>query len=131
MSPNLFGTPVTKTATNRVCLSIICCVLPTEAVCGRILSQNRSQCDHQLRPSILVLRVHRVVPRWAFSGGRPQKIATCFGNMRESGNSISPLYPKPVLIVGRSVCVSVCVCVRQFVILSRIHVDFSLEIVNS
>jgi hypothetical protein len=35
--------------------------------------------------------------------------------MRESGYSLSPLYLKPVLIVGRSVCVSVCPCVRRYV----------------
>ena len=34
-------------------LSNICCIRPTEAVCGRILYQNRSLCDHQLRPSLL------------------------------------------------------------------------------
>ena len=34
--------------------------------------------------------------------------------MRESGYSLSPLYLKPLLIVGRSVCVSVCVCVRRY-----------------
>jgi hypothetical protein len=36
--------------------------------------------------------------------------------MRESGDSLSPLYLKPLLIVGKKVCpcvrVSVCPCVR-------------------
>ena len=42
---------------------------------------------------------------------RNRKLRNKLG-MRESGYSLSPLYLKPVLIVGKFVCPSVCPCVR-------------------
>jgi hypothetical protein len=55
----------------------------------------------------------------------------CELGMRESGDSLSPLYLKPLLIVGKKVCPCVCPCVRVRV---RMYLDldkFSTYITQS
>jgi hypothetical protein len=56
------------------------------------------------------------VSSYSNESAKPKKNDRTELGMRESGYSLSPLYLKPVLIVGRSVCVCVCVClsVRRY-----------------